>query len=115
MWSELTGSDLRDQKTILTDNEGLVKKVVIKAPSLEKRQRTDMSILRQGIRRGENKMTWVPSGAMLADSLSKGDIHSTNTMRERFKCSLTRALRTNCTFFKGITTRTVTREDVSRY
>lgn len=60
-------------------------------------------------------MTWVPDGAMLADPLSKGDIYSSNIVRERLKRSLTRALRANYTFLRGVPTRTVTWEDVSRY
>lgn len=115
MWMELTGRYLGDRKSIFTDNEGLVKKVVNTALPLEKRLRTDMAILRQGLRRGDFKMTWVPEGAMLADPLSKGDIHSTNLARERLKRALTRALRSNCTFIRGVPSRTVTREDVSRY
>ena len=115
MWKELTGDSLNGRRCMLTDIEGLTKKAVNTALPPEKRLRTDMSTLRQGLRLGESRMTWVPDGAMLADPLSKGDICMSNNVRERSKCTLTRALRAKFSFIRGVPTRTVTWEDVSRY
>ena len=115
MWKELTGDSLNGRRCMLTDNEGLIKKAVNTALLLEKRLRTDMSILRQGLRLGEYRITWVPDGAMLADPLSKGDICLSNNVGERSKRTLTRALRANCSFIRRVPTRTVNWEDVSRY
>lgn len=115
MWKELTGQNLQEHTSILTDNEGLIKKVVNTKLPIEKRLRIDIASLRQGLRLGEYKMIWVPSGAMLADSLTKGDIFISPGERKKLKDPLLKALNSNCTFIKGIQTRTASREDVSKY
>jgi hypothetical protein len=70
LWEELTGACLRGSNYLLIDNRGLQNKIVnIKLPA-EKRLRGDMAGLRQGLRRGEYKMKWVPDGSMMADPLT---------------------------------------------
>lgn len=115
MWKELTRDSLDGRKCLLTKNEGLVRKAVNTALHLKNRFRTDMAILRQGLRLGQSKVKWVPNGAILADSLSKDDICVSNNVRERVKRSLSRALPSNCHFIRQVSTRTVAWEDTSRY
>jgi hypothetical protein len=57
----------------------------------------------------------MPDGSMLADPMTKGDIFTPPTERLNLKKLLLMALEHNNTFLKGVRTRTVQREDVSRY
>jgi hypothetical protein len=81
----------------------------------EKRLRGDLAGLRQGLRRGECKMKWVPDGSMMADPLTKGDVYITPFERLKLKKNLLMSLKHSNTIIKSVTTGTVQREDASRY
>jgi hypothetical protein len=115
LWEELTGVCLKDKNSMLVDNQGLQTKIVNTKLPAQKRLRGDLAGLRQGLRQGEYKMKWVPDGSMLADPMTKGDIFTSPTERLNLKKLLLMALEHNNTFLKGVRTRTVQREDVSRY
>jgi hypothetical protein len=115
LWEELTGVCLRGSNYLLIDNRGLQNKIVNTKLPAEKRLRGDLAGLRQGLRRGEYKMKWVPDGSMMADPLTKGDVYITPFERLKLKKNLLMSLKHSNTFIKNVTTRTVQREDVSRY
>jgi hypothetical protein len=115
LWEELTGVCLRGSNYLLIDNRGLQNKIVTTKLPAEKRLRGDLAGSRQGLRRGEHKMKWVPDGSMMADPLTKGDLYITPFERLKLKKNLLMSLKHSSTIIKSVTTRTVQREDVSRY
>jgi hypothetical protein len=60
-------------------------------------------------------MKWVPDGSMMADPLTKGDVHITPMEILKLKKNLLMSLKHSNTIIKSVTTRTVQREDASRY
>jgi hypothetical protein len=115
LWEELTGVCLRGSSYLLIDNRGLQNKTVTTKLPGEKRLRGDLAGSRQGLRRGEYKMKWVPDGSMTADPLTKGDVHITPFERLKLKKNLLMSLKHSNTFIKNVATKTIQREDVSRY
>jgi hypothetical protein len=84
---------------------------------IEKRLRIDLAVVGQGLRRGEYKLTWVPSRANLADPLAKRSEQETARISTctHMKKPLIDAMRTGCTNIKGVRQETKTQADVSRY
>jgi hypothetical protein len=97
------------------NNRGLQNKIVTTKLPAEMWLRGDLAGLRQALRQGECKMKWVPDGSMMADPLTKGDVHITPFERLKLKRNLLMLLRHSNTIIKSVTTKTVQREDVSRY
>ena len=103
---------------LVVDSEGLHKNAGSTKLPLQKRLRIDMAALRQGLKRGEFVITWVPSKANLADPMTKADDRSHSdfrTPKKEMKSVLLDAFRSNCTNLKGIRQVTKTKEDVRNY
>jgi hypothetical protein len=115
VWQELTGLDLKIR--LIVDSMGTLKNVITTKLPTEKRLRIDLGAVRQGLRRGQFDITWVPSRANLSDPLTKESEHENARLRpcDRMKRPLLDALRNNCTNLRGITSVTKTQADVSRY
>ena len=102
----------------MVDSEGLHKNVGSTKLPIQKRLRIDMAALRQGLKRGEFIITWVPSKSNLSDPMTKADQRSIGELRKpskEMKAALLNALRSNCTNLKGIRQVTKTKEDVRNY
>lgn len=115
MWFELTGK--RIPIRIVVDSEGLLKNAGTTKLPLQKRLRIDMSALRQGLRRGEFEMTWVPSKANLSDQMTKSQPRGSRLTKpnDDMKKPLLTALRTNNTGMSRFKHVTKTQADVSNY
>lgn len=115
LWFEMTGKKV-DMK-IVTDSNGTLKNSTTTKLPTERRNRIDMALLRQALRRGEYRRTWVPSRANLADSLTKMTAKGSPGIQPDIKLKgvLLSALRTNNTQLKGVKRVTRTKEDVSGY
>jgi hypothetical protein len=116
LWFELTGNKVPIELVI--DSNGKYQNATITRLPAEKRSRTDMSKLRQGLRRGEYILTWVPGRANLSDPMTKeilGKGGSPLPPCERLKSPLLDSLRINNTNRKGIKRVTKTQADVSKY
>jgi hypothetical protein len=116
LWLELTGHKVPIE-LVIDSNDTSQNATTTLLPS-EKRSRTDMSKLSQGLRRGEYILTWVPgkeffSNPMTMEILWKGG--SPLSPCVRLKRPLLDALRTNYTIFKGVKNVTKTQADVSKY
>jgi hypothetical protein len=79
----------------------------------EKWLQIDMTLLRQGVRRGEYGLVWAGSSNNLANPLTKGPRGISPTIS--VKLPLLRALETNCTHLDTVPTRIKTWADVSKY
>jgi hypothetical protein len=116
LWFELTGTWLEIR--LLGDSEGTSKNIVTTKLPTEKRLRIDLACMRQGLRRGEYSMTWLPSRANLSDPLTKETERSDAPRLEvcmDMKRLLLLALRTNNTHLKGVRQHTKSQEDVRKY
>jgi Reverse transcriptase (RNA-dependent DNA polymerase) len=115
LWFELSGSSLPIR--IIVDSMGVMKNVLTTKLTTEKRRRIDLAVARQGLRRGEYIMTWVPSRSNLSDALTKESENDLPRLRpcDYMKKPLLHALRTGCTNLRGIRQETKTQADVSRY
>lgn len=116
LWFELTGNTLPIQ--LLGDSEGTAKNTVTTKLPTEKRLRIDLACMRQGLRRGEYFMTWLPSRSNLSDPLTKESPTSEAARIDvcmNMKRLLLTALRTNNTQLKGVRRITKTQEDVRKY
>jgi hypothetical protein len=116
LWFELTGNKVPVELKI--DSNGTSQNATTTRFPVQKRSRTDMSKLRQGLRRGEYILTWVPGRANLSDPTIKeilGKGGSPLSPCERLKRLLLDALRTNNTNLKGVKRVTKTQADVSKY
>jgi Reverse transcriptase (RNA-dependent DNA polymerase) len=102
---------------IVVDSMGLMKNMLTTKLTAEKRLRIDLAVARQGLRRGEFIMTWVPSRSNLADSLTKESASDQTRLRpcDYMKKPLLDSLRSGSTNLKGIRQETKTQADVSRY
>ena len=69
LWFELTSHKLEIE--IVTDSHGTLKNSTTTKLPTERRNRIDMALLRQAMRRGEFILTWVPRRANLSDPLTK--------------------------------------------
>jgi hypothetical protein len=113
---ELTGNKVPVELVI--DSNGTSQNATTTRLPVEKRSRTDVSKLRQGLRRGEYILTWVPGRANLSDPMTKeilGKGGSQLSPCERLKRPLLDALRTKNTNLKGVKCVTKTQADVSKY
>jgi hypothetical protein len=116
LWMELMGEFLPNR--LIGDSEGTFKNCGTTRLPTEKRLRIDLASMRQGLRRGEFVMTWVPSGANLSDALTKESPRSEASRLSvcmEMKRQLLRAMRTNNTHLKGVRQVTKTQEDVRKY
>ena len=115
LWFELSGSKIPIE--IVTDSHGTLKNSVTTKLPTERRNRIDMALIRQALRRGEIALTWVPSRANIADSLTKeSDSRApVRTPDKKLKKVLLDSLMTNNSQLKGVQRVTRTTEDVSRY
>jgi hypothetical protein len=111
LWKEISGQDL--DALLVTDSENLQQKAVSTALPTEKRLRIDVTLLRQGLRRGEYGLVWAGSSSNLANSLTKGLRGISPTIP--VELPLMRALETNCTHLDTVPTRIKTWADVSKY
>jgi hypothetical protein len=111
LWKEILGQYL--DALLMTDSESLLQKALSTAFQTEKRLRTDMALLCQGLRRGEYGLVWAGSSSNLANPLTKGPRGISPTMS--VKLPLLRALETNCTHLDTVPTRIKTWADVSKY
>ena len=112
MWFEMTGRRLPVR--LVTDNDGLIKKITTTKLPVEKRVRVDLARLREGLRRGEFAMTWVKSRSELADALTKTD-QRTIGISYSDKRPLLAALASNCTHLGTIPSVTKTSGDVCSF
>jgi hypothetical protein len=115
LWQELTGQTLLVR--LFIDSMGVLRSLVTTALPLKKRLRIDLAKIRQGLRNGEFVVTWVPSRANLADSLTKESQKDQPRLgpNEYMKRPLLDALRNNCTNFNGVQQVSKTQADVSKY
>jgi hypothetical protein len=115
IWHELTGQELKIR--LIVDSMGVLKKIVTTKLPEEKWLRIDLAVVRQGLRRGDFIITWVPSRANLSDPLTKESDNETLRLKpcETMKCPLLDALRSNCTNLRGVHQDTRTQADVSKY
>jgi hypothetical protein len=115
LWYELSGQAV--EVRLIVDSLGVTKNLLTTKLTVEKRLRIDLAVVRQGLRRGEFSLTWVPSRANLADALTKEAENDLPRLRpnDHMKKPLLDALRTSCTNLRGVRQLTKTQEDVSRY
>lgn len=115
LWYEMTGKELEIE--IITDSNSTLKNSTTTKLPLERRNRIDMALLRQALRRGEYRITWVPSKANISDPLTKENERGTTVSKPDLKIKriLLDALRTNNTQLRGVQRVTRTKEDVSNY
>jgi Reverse transcriptase (RNA-dependent DNA polymerase) len=115
LWLELSGNEV--DVRFVVDSLGVAKNLITTKLTVEKRLRIDLAVVRQGLRRGEFVVTWVPSRANLADALTKeseSDLPRLNPS-DHMKKPLLDALRSNCTNLRGVRQDTKTQADVSKY
>jgi hypothetical protein len=115
LWLELTGKHI--PVVLVTDSEGTAKSSVSTKLLRERRNRIDMALLRQSLRRGEYEMWWVPSRANLSDPFTKEIPSGPSPLSPSvfMKQPLLDALRSNNSNLKGAKRITRSKEDVSRY
>jgi hypothetical protein len=111
LWKEISGQDL--DALLVIDSKSLQQKAVSTALPTEKRLRTDMALLLQGLRRREYGLVWAGWSSNLANPLTKGPHGISPTIS--VKVPLLRALETNCTHLDTVPTRIKTWADVSKY
>lgn len=70
LWFELTGEKIPNK--LITESGGTGVILATTKLTVERLNRIDMAILRQGLRRGEFAVTRVPSRANLSDRFVKG-------------------------------------------
>jgi hypothetical protein len=68
LWFELSGQHIGVR--IVVDSLSVAKNLATTKLTEEKRLRIDLAVVKQGLRRGEFILTWVPSRANLADPLT---------------------------------------------
>lgn len=114
LWFELTGK--RIEIEIVTDSKGTLKNLTTTKLPTERRNRIDMALLRQAMRRGQFILKWVPSRGNISDPLTKETEKGKPGIQPDLKLKkvLLDALRTNGTQLKGVQRVTRTKEDVSR-
>jgi Reverse transcriptase (RNA-dependent DNA polymerase) len=115
LWLELSGQTAGVR--LIVDSLGVTKNSLTTKLTVEKRLRIDLAVIRQGLRRGEFILTWIPSRANLADSFTKESENDLprGSPNDSMKKPLLDALRSNCTNLRGIRQVTKTQADVSRY
>lgn len=115
LWFELTGVWLDNE--IVMNGSGPLKNLASTRLPRERRNRIDMALLHQGLRRGEYVLTWVPSKANLSDCLTKERERASVSIAPDLKTTklLLDALKTSTSQLKGIRRVTKTKEDVSTY
>jgi hypothetical protein len=115
IWHELTGHWLKVR--LIVDSMGALKNLVTTKLPEEKRLRIDLAIVRQGLRRGDFDVSWIPSKENLSDPLTKESDNEGDRLKpcDVMKRPLLDALRSNCTNFRGLHLVTKTQADVSRY
>jgi hypothetical protein len=115
IWHELTEQTLSVR--LVVDSMGIAKSITTTKLPEKKRLRIDLAIVRQGLRRGDFVLTWVPSRANLSDPLTKEDLRETPRLRpsDSLKRPLIDALRGNCTNLRGVRSVTKTQADVPKY
>jgi hypothetical protein len=101
LWKEISEQDL--DALLVTDSESLQQMAVSTALSTEELLRIDMTLLRQGLRRGEYGREWADSSSNLAIPLTKGPRGMSPTMSVRLP--LLCALETNCMHLDTVPTR----------
>jgi hypothetical protein len=69
IWHKLTGQWLKVR--LVVDSMGTLKNLVTTKLPDENRLRIDLAVVRQGLRRGDFEVSWVPSKPNLSDSLNK--------------------------------------------
>jgi hypothetical protein len=112
---ELSGNEV--DVRFVVDSLGVATNLITTKLTVEKHLRIDLAVVRQGLRRGEFVVTWVPSRANLADALTKeseSDLPRLNPS-DHMKKPLLDALRSNCTNLRGMRQDTKTQADVSKY
>lgn len=115
LWLELSG--IKVPIELVTDSNGTLKNSVTTKLPTERRNRIDMALIRQAMRKGTFSLTWVPSRANIADPLTKENDKGIPGIAPdvKLKSVLLNALRTNNSQLKGVRRITRTKEDVSRY
>jgi hypothetical protein len=115
LWLEISGQAITIR--LVVDSLGVTKNVATTKLTVEKRLRIDLAVIRQGLRRGEFMLTWVPSLTNLVDVLTKEAENDLLRLspNDRMKKPLLDALRSNCTNLRGVRQLTKTQADVSRY
>jgi hypothetical protein len=115
IWMELTGQRLKFR--LVVDSMSTIENVLTTKLPAEKRLRIDLARLREGLRKGDFSISWVPSRANLSDPLTKeADSEVPRLKPNDFMMRpLLDALRSNCTNFRGLRMVTKTQADVSNY
>jgi hypothetical protein len=115
LWLELSGQEVSFR--IVVDSMGVAKNIVTTKLHTEKRMRIDLAVVRQGLRRGDFVLTWVPSRANLADALTKEAENNLPRLRPCIHMNkpLLDALRSGCSNLRGVRQETKIKADVSRY
>lgn len=115
LWQELTGELLPVE--IVTDSSCTAKNSVTTKLPKEKRNRIDLAILRQSLKRGEYILSWVPGNANLADPLTKETAHGKDCIRPnmQIKKLLLNSIISMNSHLKGVTRVSRSKEDVSKY
>lgn len=115
LWQELTGELLPVE--IVTDSSCTAKNSVTTKLPKEKRNRIDLAILRQSLKRGEYVLTWVPGKANLADPLTKETAHGKDCIRPnmQMKRLLLNSIISMNSHLKGVPRVSKSKEDVSKY
>lgn len=115
LWYELTG--FRIPIELVIDSNGTSDNVTSTRLPTEKRSRSDMARLRQGLHRAEYVVSWVSGRANLSDIITKeilGKGRSPKFLRHRLKQPLLVALRSSNAKIKGVLRLTKSQRDVSR-
>jgi hypothetical protein len=83
---------------------GVANSIVTTKLPTEKRLRIDLAVVRQGLRRGDFVLTWLPSRANLADALTKEAENDLPRLRpcSHMKKPLLDALRSGCSNLRGV-------------
>jgi hypothetical protein len=111
LWKEISGQDL--DALLVTDSESLQQKAASTALPTEKRLWIDMTLLCQGLRRGEYGLVWAGLSSNLTNPLTEVPRGMSPTMS--VKIPLLHALDTDCTHLDTVPTRIKTWADVSKY